>query len=316
MLSFAEHLAVTAGPQLEELIHTPLGARQIKNGSPFTYTGRVAADHYDHVHVADTAPGSVLGGARGTSTGGTITTPFQVQARRSGLPGVTGALADRATAAIAGGLNRRLAAAGGVVPGTGGGGTNRQIGRRMMLAAGWGSDQWGPLDSLWTGESNWSESVVNAASGATGIPQALPGSKMASAGSDWRTNPETQIAWGLGYIKDRYGSPSAAYSAWLGRSPHWYGKGGSGIYRKGALIGVGDSQPSGGSEHVSVRRLRPGQPVNETSTTGGVHVTINLGGVHVGSQSEARRFADDLGERVAKKITDALREAPMAAVGA
>lgn len=63
-------------------------------------------------------------------------------------------------------------------------------------------------------------------SGAYGIPQALPGGKMRSAGADWMTNPGTQIKWGLGYVKDRYGSPNAAWSKWNSRHPHWYDDGG------------------------------------------------------------------------------------------
>ncbi|MEU1037696.1 peptidoglycan DD-metalloendopeptidase family protein [Streptomyces sp. NPDC005907] len=93
---------------------------------------------------------------------------------------------------------------------------------------GWGQNQFGPLQKLWQGESGWNYRAKNPSSGAYGIPQALPASKMASAGSDWMTNYRTQIQWGLGYIKGRpdYGSPAAAYSKWLARSPHWYDEGG------------------------------------------------------------------------------------------
>jgi hypothetical protein len=81
---------------------------------------------------------------------------------------------------------------------------------------------------LWQHESNWRWNAKTPARDAYGIPQALPASKMASAGRDWRTNAATQIDWGEGYIKDRpdYGSPSAAWSKWKSRSPHWYDSGG------------------------------------------------------------------------------------------
>lgn len=82
--------------------------------------------------------------------------------------------------------------------------------------------QWSDWKSLWNGESGWRWNATNPSSGAYGIPQSLPADKMASAGSDWRTNPATQIKWGIDYIASTYGSPSAAYSAWLSRSPHWY----------------------------------------------------------------------------------------------
>jgi hypothetical protein len=72
-----------------------------------------------------------------------------------------------------------------------------------------GDDQYACLDYLWTKESGWRVNAYNP-SGAYGIPQALPGSKMASVGADWQTNPATQITWGLQYIDSRYGSPCGA----------------------------------------------------------------------------------------------------------
>ena len=88
-------------------------------------------------------------------------------------------------------------------------GSPRDIARVLVARQGWSSAQFGCLDQLWTRESNWRVSAQNA-SGAYGIPQALPASKMASAGADWRTNPITQIRWGIGYIADAYGSPCVA----------------------------------------------------------------------------------------------------------
>ncbi|KQO93802.1 coiled-coil domain-containing protein [Leifsonia sp. Leaf264] len=79
-------------------------------------------------------------------------------------------------------------------------------------AYGWGGDQFGCLQSLWNKESGWRANAYNASSGAYGIPQSLPGEKMASAGVDWRTNAATQINWGLSYISQRYGSPCSAWA--------------------------------------------------------------------------------------------------------
>ena len=77
---------------------------------------------------------------------------------------------------------------------------------------GWGAGEYQCLVQLWTRESSWRADAYNASSGAYGIPQSLPGSKMASAGADWRTNAATQIEWGLSYIADRYGSPCGAWA--------------------------------------------------------------------------------------------------------
>lgn len=95
------------------------------------------------------------------------------------------------------------------------------IARDIMASKyGWGNDQFGCLVPLWDRESGWDVNAYNASSGATGIPQALPGSKMATAGADWQTSAATQITWGLGYIADRYGTPCAAWDH--SESVGWY----------------------------------------------------------------------------------------------
>ncbi|MDQ4052859.1 MAG: lytic transglycosylase domain-containing protein [Actinomycetota bacterium] len=96
----------------------------------------------------------------------------------------------------------------------------REIARALLAEFGYSADQFTCLDALYTRESNWNVYADNPTSSAYGIPQALPGSKMASAGSDWATNPVTQIRWGLGYIQDRYGSPCGAWSH--SQSNGWY----------------------------------------------------------------------------------------------
>jgi hypothetical protein len=87
---------------------------------------------------------------------------------------------------------------------------NKALGALLAGAYGWapGSTSWPYLETGWEEESGWNQYAQNPASAAYGIPQANPGDKMASAGSDWKTNPATQIRWGYGYIKDTYGSPA------------------------------------------------------------------------------------------------------------
>ncbi|HEY8452820.1 MAG: transglycosylase SLT domain-containing protein [Micromonosporaceae bacterium] len=97
---------------------------------------------------------------------------------------------------------------------------NRQIGCNLLAEFGFGVDQMASLDALWTAESGWNHLAENPYTGAYGIPQALPGEKMAAFGDDWRTNPATQIRWGLNYIQERYGSPDAAWAFFQANG--WY----------------------------------------------------------------------------------------------
>ena len=82
----------------------------------------------------------------------------------------------------------------------------------MLASFGYSSSQWPCLYDIWQRESGWNVYATNAASGAYGIPQSLPGDKMASAGADWQTDAATQIRWGLGYIKSVYGTPCGAWA--------------------------------------------------------------------------------------------------------
>lgn len=91
-------------------------------------------------------------------------------------------------------------------------GTAQAIAYEMVMARGWDQTEFSCLVALWNRESNWNVYAHNQSSGAYGIPQSLPGEKMASAGADWATNPATQITWGLGYIAARYTTPCGAWA--------------------------------------------------------------------------------------------------------
>ena len=99
-------------------------------------------------------------------------------------------------------------------------GTAQAIAYELVSAAGHSDTEYRCLHALWMRESGWNHFAQNPSSGAYGIPQALPAAKMASAGADWATNPETQIRWGLGYIEARYGSPCAAWEH--SEQKNWY----------------------------------------------------------------------------------------------
>ena len=99
-------------------------------------------------------------------------------------------------------------------------GSAMAIAHDMVMAKGWGEAQYDCLVALWNKESHWNIYAFNAGSGAYGIPQAVPGNKMASAGADWKTSAKTQITWGLGYIQGRYADPCGAWGH--SQSKGWY----------------------------------------------------------------------------------------------
>jgi hypothetical protein len=178
--------------------------------------------------------GLSLGNDSGTLAAATVTTPLQPSAGSS--ENGTSAAPVRRAATVSRSSDRRAAtdpakaAALSVVARSqvraiavtedAADGDPKAIASALLGDYGWDGSQFGCLDKLWTRESNWNPHAHNASSGAHGIPQALPGSKMASAGPDWSDNPVTQIKWGLGYIEGRYGSPC---NAWGHSESHgWY----------------------------------------------------------------------------------------------
>ncbi len=98
--------------------------------------------------------------------------------------------------------------------------TAQAMGLAAVKARGWGMEQYDCLVALWNRESHWNVYAHNTSSGAYGIPQSLPGEKMATVADDWQTNPATQIEWGLRYIEGRYGSPCGAWAH--SEAVHWY----------------------------------------------------------------------------------------------
>ena len=264
-----------AGNLLEGIHNTGLS---IKNGAvvPASFWGaQTWAGHADHIHLA-AGPGGL--GAQGNVTPMAAGTHQRVRMAQitpgpSGLGGLPGLLTDTATSLVAAATTRKLnrmlrgtstpAAAAGVLVS----GNVTNLGKRMAAERGWTGGQWNALYQLWQHESGWNPMARNASSGAFGIPQALPASKMgpdAVAGS-----AAAQIAWGLNYIAGRYGNPANAWATWQQRSPHWYGDGGHFVTRRPQLIGVGER----GAEEVSIRPLGP---QGRSLGRGGINVSVTI----------------------------------------
>lgn len=186
-------------------------------------------------HLRGMIPGFDSGGVVGNYSGSVGGMPKWLAAEDSAT---LHAVAAATAAATAAGIKGAQAAAGGgagAPPGsTGPGAAAAQSWMHAHLGSyGWGNSVWPSLVNLWNGESGWNALALNTSrpgntpyNAAYGIPQSDPGSKMASMGGDWLTNGVTQMRWGASYIRSVYGNPATAYSDWLGRSPHWYAKGG------------------------------------------------------------------------------------------
>jgi hypothetical protein len=122
-------------------------------------------------------------------------------------------LASRSSSAVSGGGGSSGSAGPPVAPPDPG--TAQSIAYNMLSSFGWNPQTYfSCLNNIWTRESGWVYTATNPISGAYGIPQALPGDKMASAGPNWQTDPTTQIKWGLGYIQSTYGDPCSAWAFW------------------------------------------------------------------------------------------------------
>ncbi|MDT9695364.1 transglycosylase SLT domain-containing protein [Streptomyces sp. P17] len=164
-----------------------------------------------------------------------------------------------------------------------------------MKTLGWGPSQWPALKALWQAESGWNPLAHNKSSGAHGIPQSLPASKMRSEGADYWTNPATQIRWGLKYIRSRYGSPAAAWSFWQRQSPHWYDQGG--FLPRGLSLVMNDT---GGSEPTAVFTRE------QWTTLGGLAQRGGGGEVHYHVNVTVQGAIDPIG--TAKTIRKVLKE--------
>lgn len=300
----AAWIAQNMGGSLLEGIHQ--SGLSIKNGAavaPSFWGASTWNAHANHIHLAagNTAAANAPGGARGNLSGalggmlavllgmGKTTSWRGLSTDATGLPG-SGASFGTPGGGIAAMLASLGAGAGASAAAPAAPGSARALGQQMAAARGWTGTEWNALDSLWQGESGWNPLARNPSSGAFGIPQSLPASKMgakAVAG-----DAAAQIGWGLAYIAGRYHTPSNAYNTWLGRSPHWYGTGGDFIAKRPQLIGVGDR----GAERVTVT------PVGRGRVHGLPPIQVTIGRIDATGQPGAIR------EMVRGEIRDAIAD--------
>lgn len=244
------------GRNMRDMIYSPLwGHKMVSDGRWITTPDFLYRQHFNHGHIG-LLPGRGLGGGppgnRGSAPNGAGGGGWGVLSTIKNA--ITGGISKLTEKFDAGGIGVKAAV--GVakkVPGALWGwakdklmsfidprnwfgesaGDAKSVGIKEGVKAiaaspmfGFGADQWPYLNRLVQNESGWNPRARNPSSGAYGLFQALPPSKMNSVGSDWRTNWQTQANWGLRYIKNRYGSPMRAFSMWMHRHPHWYDDGG------------------------------------------------------------------------------------------
>jgi hypothetical protein len=227
-VSVAEYLPETRGARHRETPSRPVGKRVIVNTSRTMVLVGLVAGGFTEVSAAttladaspDSAPGAVLAETRSAIDVAALPGPAPLVEDAVLLRSARKLLVQRAAAAAA----REKAAAKARAEARAARAEAKAravraavrdpkgIARLLVSERGWSSSQFTCLDLLWRKESGWNYRATNPVSGAYGIPQALPGRKMASAGPDWRTNPVTQITWGLDYIADIYSTPCGAWS--------------------------------------------------------------------------------------------------------
>lgn len=257
----------TYGSNLAELIYSPAGGKQVKNGKNYTYTGAVKAMHYNHVHIAairalsDAMAGGLPGAGgemshpfldrAGVSAGGDLTKAYQKAAEKltadiyakhaKQLPdGIAGQLGKGIMSMASEGLVDKAKDYGkksgmdfsGVANGP-----VKNMAKQMLEAMGWG-DQFGDLDWLLTRESGWNPNAQNPTSTAYGLFQFLNGT-WGSVGAKKTSDPRAQLEAGLKYIKQRYGDVKGARSFW--ERNHWY-EGGTTNAKRGLAV-VGEQGP-------------------------------------------------------------------------
>lgn len=183
----------------------------------------------------------------------------------------------------------------------GGGGSSvsaaKASARTQLAGRGW-SAHWAALEALWTRESGWRWNADNPSSDAYGIPQALPGSKMASAGKDWKTNAATQIKWGLGYIAGRYGNPTKANN--FQKANNWYGRGTRDAHPGWGVVG---------DNGIEVMRMRGGEDIRplESLVRGGGGPQVNLT-LHIDARGATASAVDKLNNELPDRLRMALEQ--------
>ncbi len=309
----AHHVAMAiGGGKLIEAPRTGLNVR-IRSYKPgeFTNARRIlgSVGNMDSVSTDPTAEGglneqgSTVGGNIGGAYGGTSELAAIMAALGGGSAGGAMPLSASSTSTSGGTESTGTSDAGKDAPKNVK--ANVALGKKMAAEMGWTGNQWEALYKLWMGESGWRHWADNPNSDAYGIPQAMSNIHKETATEAWRTSPSKQIAWGLKYIKGRYGSPAKAWSFWNSKNPHWYDAGAWNLEQdttarvhKGEMI-----LPAKQAE--SVRNAIVNTMTTGTNSSGGKGVTFEAGSIVVNpapgmTQQEARMTA--------KQIVDAVME--------
>lgn len=236
------------------------------------------------LNTSQSRSGGNVGSYAGTS---------EAEAILSALSGSTGSMSIRAGSKTAGSTSGSGPV--GSDPGTGNGGNDKAslqaYAKTLLGKYGWGN-QWNDFDALVMSESSWDPKARNASSGAYGLPQALPAGKMASAGSDWQTSGDTQLRWMMDYVKDRYGSPSKAWS--FHQKNNWYDAGAWDIDKDQKAVVHQGEMIIPAKQAETIRQAIMNNTFNPNSKGGagqGIvigQISVNLPAGYSGSQQEAQ----------------------------
>jgi cell wall-associated NlpC family hydrolase len=305
----AHHVVMDiGGGQIIEAPHTGADVRiRAKNPGEFTNAGRflnnTSTGQSANNQVTPQTLGSMPGaGGDGGAYGGT-----------SELQNLMAALTSTAGTSVVAGSSTGSAASTGATAGAGniptGNGQNdkaslQAYAKQLLNARGWGNE-WDDFNALVMSESGWDVHATNPSSGAYGIPQALPGSKMASAGKDWQTNGDTQLQWMMGYIADRYGDPTKAWS--FHQKNNWYAAGAYNIDKDQQAIVHKGEMIIPAQQAESIRQVLMNNQFNPGLSSRGNGGTISIGNINV-NLPEGYSGTPTEAKATGKLIVDAIEE--------
>lgn len=316
----AHHVVMAiGGGKIIEAPHTGANVRiRALNPSEFTSAGRYvnAVGNMSSLLNGNTAQGTNTMGSQAGNTGGDIGGGYGTSELAAIMSGMSMGAGGNVVQSQANGSSNSTGATSGATGGNPvGNGQNdksslQNYAKQLLAKYGW-AGQWADFNALEMSEAGWDVHATNPSSGAYGLAQALPASKYGSAGSDWKSNGDTQLNWMMDYIKGRYGSPSAAWS--FHKKNNWYAAGAYKVDKdQTATVHAGEmiipaKQAESIRQVLMNNQFNPGLGNSRSSGVGRGDIYLNVNIQLPGSFTGTYQDTQDIGKAVAKATAEQLR---------